>query len=676
MKFTESMLREFVMTPLSATEIGDLLTMSGFELEEITEVKGEKVFNVNIMANRGDGASVLGIAREILAKDPDAKKTELSERAEVRFHAADQFDEACSHKAKVTIESPNCNRFAFRVFEGVQNGPSPDWLKDRLEKVGQRSISLLVDLTNYVMFELGQPLHAFDLDKLEGGEIIVRQAQVNEKSFTTLDGEERKITPDDLMVCDATKPRGIAGIMGGLDSEVSDSTKRMLLESASFNHIAIRNTRTRLGLQTEASYRFERHVDPNQVDAALNRFAELYEKATGDWPVRGIVDLYPRPPQPGPIALRMSRVERILGLRVEQSAAVQYLTKLGVKVQEGRGELDCIPPTWRIDIVREDDLVEEIGRIHGYDKIPERLPRGETTRGGVFGEDAAIDEARNTALRCGLTQIISHSLRDVHPLDAEGVRVRVRNPHSPEIAFFRNSNLPCLADAANRNGNENLHLFEIGKVIASKREFFELAILSTGGDQHESWQKKPSPTVDFYAMKGIVEALVRGAGAEIVPHDTPDRRMHPARQAALKHKGKTIGTFGQINPVVSEQCGLPSETCIAQIDLSALAAIERHDVRLKEISKNPATRRDIAIAIAKDVPFDKVQETVQDACGDVLEKLWLFDVYEGKGIPKGQHSLAIALQLRKVGANFTDEEANQVRDKAVKALEALGAKLR
>ncbi len=676
MKFTESMIREFVMTPLSAEEIGDLLTMTGFEVEDISQVKGEKVFNVNIMANRGDGASVLGIAREILAKDPGARKTELFERAEVRFHSADQFDDACSRKTSVSIESPNCNRYACRVFEGVQNGSSPDWLRDRLEKIGQRPISLLVDLTNYVMFEIGQPLHAFDMDKLDGGRIIVRQASASEKAFTTLDEVEREITQDDMMICDASKPVAIAGVMGGLTSEVGESTKRMLLESANFSHTAVRNTRTRLGLQTEATYRFERYVDPNQVDAGLNRFAELYEKATGDWPVRGIVDVYPRQPERGTIALRMSRVERILGLRIDQSAAVGHLTKLGVKVSEGKGELDCVAPSWRIDIEREDDLVEEIGRVHGYEKIPERLPKGETTRGGVFGDDARIDDLRSLLLRCGLTQIVSHSLRDLHPLDAPGARVRVRNPHSPEIAYLRNSNLPCLADAANRNGNENLHLFEIGKVFKPNREHFDLSILTTGGDQHESWQKKPRPAADFFSLKGIVEALTKGTEATIAAPPRPDERMHPTRQATVSIKGKTVGVFGQVNPISAEKCDLPAETFIAEFDLSALAASELKSVHLKEVSRNPAATRDIAIVIDKQVQFEKIEKALKEACGTVLEKHWLFDVYEGKGIDKGKHSLAIALQLRKQGANFTDEEANQVRDKAVKALEALGAKLR
>ena len=439
-----------------------------------------------------------------------------------------------------------------------------------------------------------------------------------------------------------------------------------------------RNTRTKLGLSTDASYRFERYVDPEQVVAALNRFAELYDDATGDWSVRGVVDVYPRPPVREPITVRMKRTEKLLGMKVTIDDAIGYLEKLGFEVEDGDVALTCTPPTWRIDVVREDDLIEEIGRIHGYEKIPELLPKGETTRGGVFGADAKFDRVREELLRCGLTQTISHSLRGLHPLDAAGKRVKVRNPHSPEIEHLRNSNLPCLADAANRNGNRNLHLFEIGRVFDPGRERLGLAIMLTGGDAHEDWQKEQSPEADFFSLKGVVERVCAciGAVATVAEPETPDDRMHPTRQAVIQAAGESVGAFGQIHPTAAELCDLPAATVIAELDLSALVALKESERALKTVSRNPATRRDIAVVVGKDVPYAKLESAIGKACGDVLEKQWLFDVYSGKGIPKGSHSLAIALQLRKEGENFTDEEANQVRDLAVKALEELGAKLR
>ena len=672
------MLRDYVDTPLSVEEIGDVLTMGGFEIEGIATVDGEKVLDVNIMANRGDGASTLGVARELLAKDSSAKPTALYERAQVRFEAGDQLAEDAGKLTSVDIDTESCSRYACRIFEDVKNGPSPDWLQERLKKIGLRPISLLVDLTNYVMFETGQPLHAFDLDKLAERRIVVRQAGKGERSFTTLDGEKRKIGVKDMVICDSEKPVAIAGVMGGTESEVGPETERMLLESASFDHVSVRNTRTKLGLSTDASYRFERYVDPEQVVAALNRFAELYEDATGDWSVRGVVDVYPRPPVRDPITVRMKRTAKLLGMEVTVGEAAGYLKKLGFEVEEGDVALTCTPPTWRIDVTREDDLIEEIGRIHGYEKIPELLPTGETTRGGVFGADAKFDRVREELLRCGLTQTISHSLRGLHPLDAPGKRVKVRNPHSPEIEHLRNSNLPCLADAANRNGNQNLHFFEIGRVFRPGSERLGLAILQTGGDAHEDWHKKPSPEADFYSLKGVVEKICASIGlcAAVAEAEAVDERMHPTRQAVVRVGGETVGAFGQIHPTAAESCGLPADTVVAELDLSALVSRAESERGLKTVSRNPATRRDIAVVVKKSVSYAELESAISDACGDVLEMQWLFDVYSGKGIPKKSHSLAIALQLRKEGENFTDEEANQVRDRAVQALEALGAKLR
>ncbi len=672
------MLRDYVDTPLSAEEIGDLLTMAGFELEEIEIVEGEKVLNVNIMANRGDGPSVVSLAREVLAKSDVSRKTELFERAEVRFHSADEADSSVSQLATVEIQTDNCTRYACRVFEDVHNGASPGWLQDRLWRIGQRPISLLVDLSNIVMFETGQPLHAFDLDKLSGNKIVVRQASSRDKKFTTLDEVVRLITPEDMMICDAVAPVAIAGVMGGLSSEVGVTTKRMLLESANFDHKSVRNTRTRLGLATEASSRFERYVDPEQAVSALNRFAELYEAVTGEWSARGVIDVYPSPPVRTQIMVRLGRCCMLLGMDVSQSDAVKYLQRLGFEVVENPGILFCTPPTWRNDVEREDDVIEEIGRIHGYEKIPELLPRGETTRGGVFGADAKIDQVREELLRCGLTQSISHSLRDLHVLDAPGERIRVRQPHSPEIAHLRNSNLPCLADVAHRNGLDNLHLFEIGKVFYSGREQFGLGILSVGGDRHEDWQKKNAPHTEFFEVKEVLERVCStvGVSASFVAPNEPDGRFHPTRVACIVDGERSVGILGQIHPVAAQSCGLRAETILAEVDLDALVGAPEQEKHFRPVSKNPAVRRDIAILVKQQVSYEEISRTVSSACGEVLEKQWLFDVYQGKGIKKGFHSLAIALQLRKPGENFTDEEANQVRDRAVAALESLGATLR
>lgn len=682
MKFPFAMLQDFVETKLNAESVGDLLTMSGFELEGIEEIEGDSVLDIKVCSNRGDGLSVFGLAREVLAKDLSSHPTSLYGRAVERFATQDGTLQA---KTTVSIDTEDCTRYACRRFEGLEPQQSPDWLQKRLRQAGMRPLGLVVDVTNYVMLELGQPLHAFDVDLLSGESILVRHAHKGEK-LTTLDGKEHELEGDMIMICDLGKPVAAAGIMGGLETEVTDSTRNMLLESAHFVNTSVRRTRRKLGLSTEASYRFERSVDPEGVVAALNRFLQLYQQCGGAGrPVPGVLDVYSNPPESKTITVRMERVNRLLGMPVELSEAETYLTRLGMAVHRLHNDLVVTPPTWRPDLVREDDLIEEIGRIHGYDRIPEAPPTGATPGGGMHGYYALEDRIRQCMLRCGFDQMVSHSLRDEHPLDfGPDSRVTVRNPHSPEMAFLRDSNLPCLADAARKNGGRDLQLFEIGKVFVRDAGVFdespELAILSTGALDPFDRTVKVARTADFFSLKGVIEEIARSVGVGIhfdYPFD-PDRRFHPTRQAGvLVDEGNLwIGIMGQIHPDIADQLDLPRDTFLAELDLLALAMEHDAGLKLRAISRNPAVLRDISFIIEKSVPFASVEAAILQGGGDVLERHWLFDVYEGAGVPEGHHSLAIGMQFRKMGENFTDEEANQVRDKIVAELAAVGAKLR
>jgi len=684
MKFPYSMLLDYVSTELSAAEAGDLLTMSGFELEVLERLGDEWVLDVKVPSNRGDGLSVLGMAREVLAKEPSARPTELYEMAAKRFPMDDENDEGeVGCLTSVVIETEDCNRYACRLFRGVVDHPTPEWIAKRLELAGQRPISLLVDLTNYVMLELGQPLHAFDMDKLSGHRIVVRKAKKGE-TLTTLDGKEHELTEDQMMICDAEKPVAAAGIMGGLDTEVTGATQNMLLESAHFLNTSIRRTRKQLGLNTEASYRFERSVDPDGVMAALNRFAMLLTSVDGGASlVRGVIDVYPGKQAPRSIPLRMSRAVKLLGMPVSVDEAKLYLTRLGMNV-DGDGEpFAVVPPTWRLDVEREDDLIEDIGRIHGYDRIPETLTQGSVPQGGVLGDYRRIDLMWEAALRCGFDQIISHSLRDKHPLDADCKRIGPRNPSSPDTALLRCSLLPCLADAARRNGGKDLHLFEIGRVFWAADEPKEgrrMAFLSTGSLHPEHWSKSNSPASDFFSLKGALLEVFQSIGVvpEFWPFDpsSGDARWHPTRCAVAKKHDLNLGVIGQIHPDIASPIGLADQTVLAEIDLDAALKVGASKLKYRPVSRNPAVRRDIAILIDKTKPYRLIEQTIEQAGGEVLERHWLFDVYEGSGIPEGSHSLAIALQLRKMGGNLTDEEANQVRDRVVAALESIGANRR
>lgn len=672
------MVLDFVKTSRSAEEVGELLTMAGFELEGIEDVEGEKVLDIKVVSNRGDGLSVLGLAREILAKDETAQPTDLYGRAQARFPLPDDGESPPADLFSVELQTEDCTRYSSRGFSGDFSASAPERIASRLRVAGIRSISLLVDLTNYVMLEVGQPLHASDLDTLDGHKIIVRKARAGER-LTTLNGEEHELRPDQMMICDANRPVGVAGVMGGQDCEVTPKTTRMMLESAHFLNTSVRRTRKQLGLSTEASYRFERSVDPEGTVAALNRFAELLAEVDGGKSrVPGVLDLYPIRPAAAGFQVRMSEAVKLLGMDVDASRAKGYLSRLGFDVR-GDDPFTVTAPSWRPDVVQEYDAIEEIGRIHGYERIPEKLIRGTSTQGGVFGFDEFTDKLRALMMRLGFVENVSHSLRDVHPLDEpRGVRIGPRNPHSPEMAVLRNSLWPCLADNAQRNGGRNLAIFEVGQVFGTEGPLSEtrkLAFLAAGTSYEEHWEKEGSPSATFFSTKATLEEVLQTTGGRSTFRACLDPRLHPARQAAAYVYGAEApaAILGQIHPDLAEQLGLAATTFLCEIGLEQIYEKVDESKGLKPISRNPAVRRDIAILIDRDIAYEDIERAVLSSAGSLLEKIWLFDVYEGKGIPEGKHSLAIALQLRKFGANLTDEEANQARDSAVQALVKLGA---
>ncbi|MDX2065555.1 MAG: phenylalanine--tRNA ligase subunit beta [Fimbriimonadaceae bacterium] len=684
MKFPVRMLREFVATELSAEGLGDLLTMAGFELEGIepTADGTDAILDIKVVSNRGDGLSVLGLAREVLAKDANSRPTAHYERAAARFPG---MVATGSEIGSVTIESAACTRYASVVIDQVVNGTAPAEIQARLEAAGMRSISLLVDLTNYVMLEVGQPLHAFDVAKL-GTDIVVREARPGE-TLTTLDGVERELLPHHLVIANRERAVAVAGVMGGLDTEVDASTTRVLLESAHFVNTSVRKTRRQLGLSTEASYRFERSVDPNGVDAASRRFIELLREVQPDIVVHPMVDLYPVRPESPMIRIDLSRASQLLGMTITLPEALRYLQALGFHTTLAE-PLFVSPPSWRPDVLRFEDVVEELGRVHGYERIPEALPFGHTVPGGLTLTHQLHARLIDTMLRQGFSQVVAHSLRDLHPLDAPGERVGPRQPGSPELAYLRNSLLPGLAEAASRNGARDLHLFEFGRVFAATdgeatREWAALAVLTTGNLHPSDRANDPVTPASFLTAKGVLERLLEGVGIR-ASYRRPaqvDPRFHPTRVAevVVSDQGsaeRVVGVVGQIHPLRAEALDLPAATILAELDVDALTLAPRADVELRRISRNPAVRRDIAVLMPKSVAFAEIEAALGAAEHDLLESHWLFDVYEGVGIEPGFHSLGIGLQFRKHGGNLTDAEANQARDAIVRALESMGGTLR
>lgn len=653
----------------------DRLTMAGFEVEDVQAAE-DPVLDVKVMSNRGDGLNAYGLARELIATG--SAPTDLFRACATRFAGVPL---GASPSLPISIETPRCTRYAGLTIRGIQPSETPEWVRARLEAAGMRPVHLVVDLANYVMLEMGQPLHTFDLARLPSPEIRVRDSHPGE-TIRTLDDQLRRQEIPTVLICAGEQPVAIGGIMGGLESEAQPNSTAIFLESAHFEPMAIRRSRKKLGLSTEASYRFERWVDPESVPAGARRFVELLRSLQPGIEVSSLNDVDPRPAEPRAIRLRPGRINALLGVEVPEQAAEQALVLLGGGVSHIGDAWQVTAPSWRPDWVREEDLVEEVARVVGYDSIPECLPVGQAVLGGIQGEYRQRMRLREAALRCGVSEVVSHSLAAASPLDDPARPIiGLREPGSPELANLRNSILPGLAQAAQRNGGRDLALFEMGRVFSgptsAPQERSSMAVLLCGAVAPSDRRQAPREEADFFALKGIVEEILAagGVGAEYRA-DEIDPRFHPTRQARIAVGSQLVGVLGAIHPVAARELRLEAETYLAELDVDAVVRAAPKELRVQRFSRNPAIRRDIAIEIEKGVAYRRIESTVREAAGTDLERVWLFDVYEGTGVPHGSHSLGIALQLRREGVNFTDEQANQVRDAVVAALESLGAKRR
>jgi phenylalanyl-tRNA synthetase beta chain len=650
----------------------------------------DSVLEIGLTPNRGDCLSHLGVAREL------ATLLELP----LRLPSVDYPEEGpdVSTQIAVSIESPElCHRYTASVISGVTIAPSPLWLKTRLESTGVRSINNVVDVTNLVMMELGQPLHAFDLARVEGREIIVRRAQAGER-FTTLDDTERELNDTMLMIADAERDVAVGGVMGGQNSEVSNSSTEILLESASFNPSSIRKTAKTLGLSTEASYRFERSVDVQNSDLALRRATKLIAELGGGTVAKGIIDVYPTPYVPVKLTLRFARVEQILGVAVESAAIEQILSSLGFRHLESSEESVTVEvPSYRPDVEREIDLVEEIGRIYGFDNIPTMLPSGEIPpRLKNFAKD--VEKITRESLLCqGLHEVVNYSFFDKKSLSKLGIDnknpydrvVPLKNPLTNEQGVLRTTTLPGLLEnfIFNRSNRvENVRIFEIGRTFlatdpsqALPEEQAVISALLSGKRQELGWNQS-QVAVDFYDIKGIVENTLQRLHVPYEFRRTEDCSfLHPGESAVIQANDELLGSVGKIHPDVCDAFDLvDGQVYVFELFFEVLVKYARLDAAFSPLPKYPAVHRDLAvIAPVSSTEASEIESIILEVGQPLLEKVVLFDRYVGPQVGEGKASLTYSLHYRSQEKTLTDSEVAGIHQRIIEQLEArLGLRLR
>ncbi len=669
-----------------ATDIG----LRAFEVASVENGR-QPVIDTEVTANRPDCLSHLGMAREVSV---------MYERP-LRMPELAALNEGAASEVGVALDDAlSCPRYCAQVFE-VTIGPSPSWLAERLEAAGVRPINNIVDVTNYVMLELGQPMHAFDLDRLAGRSLVIRRARPGE-GLRTLDGIERSLETDMLVIADAERATAIGGVMGGADSEIGPSTRRIALESAYFLSSSVRRTSKRLGLKTEASIRFERGADMNAPPVGIARAATLLQKLGTGRPVGALIDRYPAPPAPRQIRLRASRIARLLGIEVPSSDAPRYLAGLGFGVgpadprtqgPKDPGTQGARDPEWLVtvpsfrgDVTREVDLIEEVGRHHGFDKLPDTFPpltAPQEETDDRIGRDRRI---RDLLIAAGLSESMTFAFIEraaALPFSTNGEPTAIANPLSEKFAVLRPSLLPGLIDSCSHNrrrGRKDVALFEAGSRFTSAGEGRAVACALTGTGTTPHWSAAARPA-DFFDIKGIVELLCRAfdvATPEFAATDAPF--LVPGRSAAVSSGGSRLGVLGQLDPRIAEAHDLPAgeEIHVAELDIDALFSTSSDaELRVRPLPRFPAIVRDLSLLVDDALPAAAVRGTIRAAAPAALESIMEFDRYGGKGVPQGRVSLSLRLTFRSPDRTLTDDEVEAAMNGIVGRLkEKLGAERR
>lgn len=635
----------------------------------------DSVVEYEITSNRVDCFSVLGIAREAAAtfhkEFVPPVVTETGNNEDVNDYI------------KVSVKDQDlCSRYTARVVKNIKFAPSPKWMQERLRAHGIRPINNLVDITNYVMEEYGQPMHAYDLDTIEGKEIIVRRAAAGEK-FVTLDGQERQLDENVLMICDAKKAVGIAGIMGGENSMITDHVTTMLFEAACFDGTNIRKSGKRIGLRTDASAKFEKGLDPNLAMEAMNRACQLVEELGVGEVVGGAVDIYPVKREGVKLPFEPDKYNKLLGTDIPAEDMIGYFTKIDLGYDEATNEI--LVPSWRQDLLCDADMAEEVARFYGYDKIGTSLPSGESTAGGKSFKLRMEEKAREIAEFCGFSQAMTYSFESpkvfdklLIPEDSKWRKtVVISNPLGEDYSIMRTLPLNGMLTSLSTNfgrRNKDVRLYEMGNIYLPKQlpltELPEERMQLTFGMYGDG---------DFFTMKGVIEELLYQTGlrkkAQYDPHaELPF--LHPGRKAAIVYDGAVIGYLGEVHPTVAANYAIKERVYIAVIDMPEIVSRASFDYKYEGITNFPVSSRDLSMVVPKNILVGDIEKVFEENGGKYLENYELFDVYEGEQIEKGFKSVAYSLKFRGKDKNLEESDITGAMDKILSGLKNIGIQLR
>ncbi len=628
----------------------------------------DDIIEFEITPNRPDCLSIIGMARETAAtfklkvKEPDIK-------------IKNEVDNISDYINSIEIESPNCNRYYARTIKNVNIGPSPLWMQNRLMEAGIRPISNMVDITNYVMLEYGEPLHAFDVDKLEGRKIIVRQA-TDDEIIKTLDEVDRKLSINDLVIADAKNPIGIAGVMGGFDTEISKDTKNVLLEGANFNDKSIRLTSKKFNLRSEASTRFEKGIDPNLSEVAVNRACQLIEEIGAGEVIKGNIDVYPNVKEESRVTVRPERVNKILGIDISKKEMIEYLNNLGINSEIKDELIYSNIPTFRLDLETEIDLIEEIGRLYGFHNIKSQPLLGVLTRGEKPYERQIEDKAKAILKGLGLNEVMTYSF--ISPRSYDRIRleeddvlrnyIKLINPLGEDYSVMRTTLIPNMLDLLSRNysrGIKECYLYEIGNIFIAK-EFpitslpEEKKILSFGiyGER------------DFYFLKEVIDKTLSRLGINNIEYvkERELQTFHPGRTAKIMLNGEKLGLAGEVHIDVAENYDIKERVYIAQLDFEKIIQNTNLDIKFKALPRYPVVTRDLAFVLKREISVGDIEKLMRKHSKSLIEKIELFDVYTGEQIPDDMKSVAYSIIYRAKDRTLRDEEVNEIQDSIVEDL--------